>query len=111
MSDNKVTVEALEAFQDDAGYTLLDIPVDAYVVYADELGYDMSDFDDWRDAAHEAYEGEFDSDEDFAQELAEAIEGIPLDTTWPLHCIDWEQAARELMFDYFEGDNYYFRSM
>ena len=26
-------------------------------------------------------------------------------------CIDWEFASRELMYDYFEVDGYYFRNL
>lgn len=37
--------------------------------------------------------------ERFAQQLAEDLGQLPEDT-WPLSCIDWEQAARELQADY-----------
>ena len=58
----------------------------------------------------EAYAGKFDSDEDMAQELVESI-GEPAPTCWPYTCIDWEQAARELMYDYNESNGHYFRTM
>lgn len=52
--------------------------------------------------------------EDYARDLAEDIGAIPKDATWPLTCIDWEQAARELQYDYtgadFDGVTYYYRS-
>jgi antirestriction protein len=38
--------------------------------------------------------------EDYARELAEDIGAIPDDASWPVTCIDWEQAARELKMDY-----------
>ncbi len=38
--------------------------------------------------------------QDYAQELAEDIGAINKDATWPNTCIDWEQAARELQYDY-----------
>lgn len=48
---------------------------------------------------------------EYAQELAEEIGAIPDGNNWPLHCIDWEWAARELKMDYqlitFDGDDYY----
>jgi len=61
--------------------------------------------------AEEAYQGTYDSDEDFAQDLAEQIGAINYDTSWPNNCIDWELAARELMYDYFEMDGHYFRNL
>ena len=38
--------------------------------------------------------------EDYARELAWEIGAINADHEWPLNCIDWEQAARELQMDY-----------
>lgn len=58
----------------------------------------------------EAYSGQFPSDEDFAQDIAEQL-GTEIKTEWPLYCIDWEYAARELMIDYFESDGYYFQNL
>ncbi len=53
--------------------------------------------------------------QDYAEQLAEDIGAI--DTTknygWPLNCIDWEQAARDLQMDYtavdFDGVTYWVR--
>lgn len=36
----------------------------------------------------------------YAEELADDMGVIPKDAQWPLTCIDWEQAARELRYDY-----------
>ena len=51
--------------------------------------------------------------EDYARELAEEIGAINRDAGWPLYCIDWEQAARDLAMDYmmltFDGVDYYYR--
>lgn len=63
---------------------------------------DLSDF-------NESYSGEFDSDEAFAEEMADQIGAVNDNLTWPNNCIDWEQAARELMQDYFESNGFYFR--
>ena len=38
--------------------------------------------------------------ETYAEELAEDIGAIPSGAAWPLRCIDWAQAARELQQDY-----------
>jgi len=41
---------------------------------------------------------------DYAMQLADDICAIPDNVAWPLTCIDWEQAARELRMDYAEVD-------
>ena len=51
---------------------------------------------------------------DYAQELAEECGDIDFSKlSWPLTCIDWEQAARELRMDYtsvdFDGVTYWVR--
>lgn len=67
-------------------------------------GTDLSNFE-------EASCGKFDCDEDFARNMAEEVGAINSEAHWPHNCIDWEQAARELMQDYFEEGGHYFRSM
>ena len=37
---------------------------------------------------------------DYAEELADDCGLVPRDAAWPLTCIDWDQAARELRYDY-----------
>lgn len=50
---------------------------------------------------------------EYAQELADDIGAIDADASWPMSCIDWEQAARELRMDYtavdFDGLTYWIR--
>ena len=52
---------------------------------------------------------------EYAQELAEDIGAIGRggDTSWPMYCIDWDWAARELQHDYwpveFDGQTFWFR--
>lgn len=52
--------------------------------------------------------------EDYARELADDCGMVPKDLAWPCTCIDWEQAARELQYDYttvdFDGVTYWIRS-
>lgn len=60
-------------------------------------------------AVEEAYVGHYMSDEEFAMETAESMGLLDGDSTWPHDCIDWERAARELMYDYVEEGGYYFR--
>lgn len=42
--------------------------------------------------------------EDYARELAEDTGMIKGDESWPLNCIDWEEAADLLKEDYFSVD-------
>lgn len=102
----KVTKKLTEAQKEEIetlAYNELDESV--YLDYLDNLGCDdFSDFD-------EAYCGEFPSDEDFAQNLAEDIGAIDPKASWPNNCIDWEYAARELMYDYYELNGHYFRNI
>lgn len=75
----------------------------------EDLGIGDDDFSDFE----ESYSGEFSSDEDFARDMAEQLGDIPRagDQPWPLYCIDWEWAARELMMDYSESNGHYFRNI
>jgi len=57
----------------------------------------------------DAYISEYDSDEDFAFEMADAC-GFEESNTWPQSCIDWEMAARDLMFEHHESNGHYFRN-
>ena len=51
--------------------------------------------------------------QEYARELAEDIGAIDRNANWPLHCIDWEQAANELKHDYsridIDGRTYFAR--
>lgn len=51
--------------------------------------------------------------EEYAEELAHDIGAIDRNAAWPMSCIDWEQAARELKMDYtsvdFDGVTYWVR--
>lgn len=78
--------------------------LDACKAYIEVMGdsQGLKDFE-------ESYCGEFRSDEEFAMSMADDIGAIDDKATWPNNCIDWEQAACELMQDYSEQDGYYFR--
>ncbi len=58
----------------------------------------------------ELYQGEHDSDENFAQQLAENVCALKSEIHWPYTHIDWERAAYDLMMDYSESDGHYFRT-
>lgn len=53
-----------------------------------------------------SYISEYRSDEDFAQSLCEDSAF----TQWPYNCIDWAEAASEIMGDYREHDGHYFKA-
>jgi antirestriction protein len=65
----------------------------------------------------EAYQGEHDSEEDFAQQLADDLGLVDESAAWPNSYIDWERATRELfMGDYWSARStgstvYVFRSV
>lgn len=98
---DKLVNEALESGE------LRDDQEDAYRAYIELVGDHYANVGDFE----EAYQGEYRSDEDFAQETAESIGAIDTDASWPNDCIDWERAARELMYDYAEENGYYFRNI
>lgn len=70
--------------------------------------YSPNDVDEFFEALEESYAGEYESDEDFAQEMAEQC-GFDQPSAWPYYCIDWESAARDLMHDYYSHNGHYFR--
>ena len=51
--------------------------------------------------------------ETYAEELATDCCEMPSDNSWPMYCIDWEWAARDLQIDYtqieFDGVTYWVR--
>ena len=106
MSDDEIQIiyDTIEAIDN----SHLDIEIIS--AYIDNVGID-SDIESTISHCEEAYQGEYNSDEDFAESLAEELgymEDAP--KSWPFNCIDWEYAARELMYDYFESGGYYFRN-
>ena len=83
----------------------------------DSTSYDLEVFEAGIEAdveirnIEEAYSGEFDSDKDFAENMANEL-GLMNDAqSWPFNCIDWDYAAKELMYDYNSANGYYFRSL
>lgn len=91
-----------ERFEEENG---LDVEINQ--AYIDNVGEEYAKADD----VAEAYAGQFDSDEEFAQNLAEEIGAIDRNATWPNNCIDWERAGNDIMYDYFSVNNYYFRNL
>lgn len=92
-------------FADEVERSSLD--TDVIAAYISNTGCDLGNA---VSEAEEAFAGEFSNDRDFAQDMADQL-GMEKDLSWPHNCIDWEMAAKELMYDYFEQDGYYFRNM
>lgn len=65
--------------------------VEPFRLYCDNLG-ELVSVDQFR----EAFAGEWSSEAEFAEDLAGEIGAIPEELSWPLYCIDWERAWREL---------------
>lgn len=86
-------------------YGIDDNQLDACTAY-------LSNFNDDTDLVDfgEAYQGEYKDDEDFTMQSLEDIGVIPKDLPQYIH-INWITTAEEVMYDYFEVDGYYFRSL
>jgi antirestriction protein len=92
----------------------------AFAVYvADHLGrqYAAKDWDAARESFEEAFCGVYESEKDYAYELAEELGALNEDATWPNNYIDWDAATRDLfMGDYSssrtdDGEVYIFRTI
>lgn len=81
------------------------------VAALEKLASEASDYaEDWEYGVTLIRDSYF---KEYAMELADDIGAVPNDVTWPLTCIDWAQAARELRMDYtavdFDGVTYWVR--
>jgi hypothetical protein len=86
------------------------IPAPVLIERAQDIGVALADIEQ----EEMEFEGCHDSDEAFAEEVANEVTDIDLRrVVWPYTCIDWDQASRDLMMDYsviiFDGSRYYFR--
>ena len=70
---------------------------DALSAYMADRGESLDDqlIDRFRDA----YQGRADSERDYAMDYAEETDAVPANAGWPLLCIDWDRAARDLFMD------------
>lgn len=102
ISDN--IFEILEAIENS--------PYDEEVIeaYLDCIGYNGEEIDEIIEKVEESYNGEFESDIDFTQNLLEDCGEIPKDLPSYIH-IDWERTARDIVFDYSTSNNHYFRNL
>ena len=110
-------IEELEGEQSDLldGQTCPeDLPEDKLEAFKDWEAENGEELDDLRKLAEQG-EGSPDWEfgetlirdsyfQDYAEELADDIGAIDRNAKWPLTCIDWERASRELQSDYFSVD-------
>jgi len=95
-------------------YQSLDEDLYNYVNAIDSTSYDKDvidaaiDCDVSIDDIDEAYNGSFNSDEDFTQNLLDDLGYIPKDFPSWIE-IDWEATASNVMQDYVESHGHYFR--
>jgi len=108
-NDAETRAAALKAIHD-AGEALREWDADNAEELAALEAFIVEGSDEWSHGVTLVRESYF---EDYAQELAEDIGAIRSDAAWPATCIDWEQAARELQYDYtgadWAGVTYYYR--
>ena len=100
-------MEKLTKEQEEIREELIENGVEEAVIdaYASLVG------EEYIENVEEAYQGQWSSDERFAQQTAEDLGLIERDVKWPASCIDWEWAAKEVMMDYMEENGYYFRCL
>lgn len=110
--DSRDVIEAIEALNllVDNDTSLTDSETEelaALVALHDEGSDSISDWSYGEQLIRDSYF------EEYAQQLAEEIGAIDDNAVWPQTCIDWEQAARELRYDYtsldFDGITYWAR--
>jgi len=101
MEESKEMKKLIEEYDEDLIEELLDEFNEDLIIAYEKSGYDLKDM-------QEAYQGKFDSDEEFVEDLTRSLGDIPRDLPWYIH-IDWEKTAKEVMMDYFEIDGHYFR--
>ena len=86
---------------------------DAVRIYSEYLfGKDLADWEEWIDEFQEAFAGYYDSEREFAEDLADQT-GMLLELPENLrYYFDFDLFARDLLMgDYWEHDGYYFRSL
>jgi len=77
--------------------------IEAYIRLGNEVDDKLEDFE-------ESYQGKWDNDEEFVQELLTSTGDLPEELPFYIH-IDWETTARDIMMDYSEQDGHYFRNL
>lgn len=84
--------------------------VEAVTGYAKNMGLDLSSFDEWRADFESAYQGEWDSVEDFAREFIDStglLQGVPEHIA---RYFDYERYAQDLEYDLWTWGDHIFWS-
>ena len=77
--------------------------------YAECMSYYYNDVEDLLYNLSDSYFGQYNSDEDFAQDILEQDGSITENLPSYIY-IDWEATARHLMYDYMSSNGYYFKN-
>ncbi|MCT2408591.1 antirestriction protein ArdA [Chryseobacterium antibioticum] len=77
--------------------------------YVDCIGNYCKDTEELLERVLDSYSGEFNSDEDFVQDMLEQDGSIPENLPSYIF-IDWERTAHNFMYDYSASNGYYFRN-
>ncbi|MNU12579.1 Antirestriction protein (ArdA) [compost metagenome] len=86
-----------------------DLDFDIIEAYVDCRGSYNQDIQGLLYEVSESYSGEYNSDEDFVQEMLEQDGSIPENLPSYIF-IDWERTANNFMYDYSTSNGYYFRN-
>jgi hypothetical protein len=101
-------IEELESEFEDGSLDIDDIELLEQLKAFAEEGETCADWNHGETLIHEDYF------KTYAQDLAEDVGAINSDASWPLGCIDWDQAADELLMDYtaieFDDNTFYARA-
>lgn len=101
----ELEMDRLAGDDNEEGYPLSDDP-DERDMLRDEYRAELTELerlDDERPADDWTYGATLIADsyfKEYAQQFADDIGAIDREAHWPLGCIDWDQAARELQMDY-----------
>jgi len=86
-----------------------DVDFEIIEAYIDCIGNYCKDTEELLEKISDSYSGEYNSDEDFVQEMLEQDGSIPENLPSYIY-IDWEATARHLMYDYSASNGFYFRN-
>lgn len=82
--------------------------LEVFESYLECFGSNDISVDELIEAVEESYQGEYDSDICFVQELLEECDNVPKDLPAYIH-IDWDRTSYDIMMDYSTANGHYFR--
>ncbi len=107
ISEGYISKDIFEILQtiEDSSYS-----EDVLEAYLLSCGYNGEGIEEVIERVEEAYAGEYTSDIEFVQNLLEDCGDLPGNLPAYIH-LDWERTARDIMFDYSDSNNHYFRNL